>query len=119
MAGEINAVSVPGHFRFLARRLWFRLSKVSVSAIMECDTSDRDLEAQTRGRSRLMPGNREFLIAPVMDAEVTERTLEAMKCLFECLHALHLQKNDRLWKPIVKVDDGFKACKAFLQALVS
>lgn len=59
-------------------------------------------------------------VAPVLEAtEVTARTLHAMRVLFASFNILHIHPPERGWKPIVKTDEGFAACKAFLQALVS
>ncbi|KAL8272632.1 hypothetical protein Esti_003420 [Eimeria stiedai] len=86
---------------------------------MEFDATERESGSEENGLyDWSAPASLGSFVAPVLDAtEVTTRTLQAMRVLFASFNMLHVQPGDRTWKPTVKTEDGFAACKAFLQAL--
>lgn len=88
---------------------------------MECDGAERDTASEERAlHDWSAPASLGSFVSPVLEAkEVTARTLQAMRVLFASFNMLHIHPAERGWKPIVKIDEGFAACKTFLQALVS
>ncbi|OEH73953.1 phospho-2-dehydro-3-deoxyheptonate protein [Cyclospora cayetanensis] len=89
---------------------------------MECDGEDREGLLEEDGVphewANTGPLSLGAFIAPVLEAtEITARTLEAMRQLFDTFKKLQVHPTESGWKPIVKVTEGFAACKAFLQAL--
>ncbi|KAL8438390.1 hypothetical protein ACSSS7_000239 [Eimeria intestinalis] len=86
---------------------------------MEFDGTERESGSDESGLyDWSAPASLGSFVAPVLEAtEVTTRTLQAMRVLFDSFNMLHVQPGDRAWKPTVKTEDGFAACKAFLQAL--
>lgn len=121
------------HHQELGEDIWhaFRIFPVFCSA-MECDgVVDREgdsHESLSQHEESLEeaaqqewgnPACLRFFVTPVLEATgVTSRTLQAMRVLFASFNFLHVQPAERGWKPIVKMSEGFAACKAFLQALV-
>ncbi|KAL8427116.1 hypothetical protein Efla_001397 [Eimeria flavescens] len=86
---------------------------------MEFDGAERDPALEENAEyDWSAPASLNSFVAPVLEAtEVTSRTLQAMHVLFASFNMLHVQPGDRSWKPTVKTEEGFAACKAFLQAL--
>ncbi|KAL8455534.1 hypothetical protein Emag_000663 [Eimeria magna] len=86
---------------------------------MEFDGAERQPASEGSGLyDWSTPASLGSFVAPVLETtEVTTRTLQAMRVLFASFNMLHVQPGDRTWKPTVKTEDGFAACKAFLQAL--